>query len=139
MVKRGGKDAGAGWLKEVSRDALALGSWVFFLLVIGRAFIGPYYPFAYQLIISAITLVLISLIFRDYEGYVARALVVGILTVIFYEDFGFGVFTGLIFIGVVFASWYLGNNWKRIVYGLIIGGIGAGLGYYLGYYLGFLI
>ena len=133
MVKRREKDAGTGWLKEVSRDAFALGSWVFYLLVIGRAFIGPYYPFVYQLIISAITLVLISLIFRDYEGYVARALAVGTLIVIFYEDFRFGVFTGLVFAGVVFASWHLGNNWKRIVCGMIIGGISAGLGYYLGF------
>jgi len=71
--------------KEFARDFLALGSWVFFVLVIARAAIEPYRPFIDQVILAGVLLVVIGLIFKGkkfYDPYVARGLVLVIFTTI---------------------------------------------------------
>ena len=116
--------------REMARDVLALGSWVFYILVIARALIKPYRPFADQLIIAGIVLILISLIYKNWDDYVARAFVLIIFTSIFYQSLIYTFFVSLIGIILIYSSWYGGNNLRKIFYGLIIGIVSISIGYY---------
>ena len=122
--------------KELARDVLALGSWVFYLIVIVRALIGPFSIFVYQLLIGGIALMFFGLIIKNYSGYLSRAIVLGVFINLFYMNLGFSIFTGLLFIGVIVSSRYLGDGRNKIVKGLAVGIVSVGLGYYLSGFLG---
>ena len=117
--------------KEVARDFLALGSWVFYLIVLVRATLGPFYPFIYQLVFSAAVLIVLSSFIKDYDGYLARALLLGALTTLFYSYVNFGIFMSLIYIGMIISSNYLGSSNIRIIKGISLGVVSVVLGYYL--------
>tara|TARA_Y100000310_G_C20689727_1_gene821419 strand:+ start:1670 stop:2053 length:384 start_codon:yes stop_codon:yes gene_type:complete len=117
--------------KEIARDVLALGSWVFFILVIARAAIKPYRPFLDQLIIAGIVLLIIGIFWKKANGYVARGIVLVVFTSIFYQSLIYTYFVILAGIALLWSSWYLEKDWRRIGYGLIVGAIGIGAGYYL--------
>ena len=123
------------WKKELARDFLALGSWVFFILVIARAFIKPYRPFVDQIIIAGIVLLILGLLIKKQDGYISKGLVLVYFTSIFYQD---NVFTGFAILamgGLLASSYYLNKNIKRISLGLFVGLVGILAGYYLvGFY-----
>ena len=117
------------WKKEAARDVLALGSWIFYLIVIARALIKPYRPFVDQVVIAGVVLLVLLFLIKDSDGYLARGLVLVVFTSIFYQD---NLFTGFVFlamIGMIASSWYVGNSFRKIVVGLVVGGVGVGVGY----------
>ena len=117
--------------KEWARDFLALGSWVFYFLVVGRALIKFYRPFTDQILIAGLILLILGFIFKKYDGYVARGLVLVIFTIIFYNHKIFTWFAILVFIGMILSSYIIGNSKKKILLGGIIGGIVSLISYYL--------
>jgi len=117
--------------KELARDLLALGSWIFYLLVIVRALIKPYRPLTDQLIIAAITLILLSLLIKNSDTYLAKAIILAFFTSIFYNDNLFSLFAAIVIIGMLISSHYLENSKTKIAKGIIIGIIATLLGYYL--------
>ena len=121
-----------GWKKETARDFLAIGSWIFYILVIARLLIGPFFPWVYQFIIAGSALVLLSLVIKDTDDYVARGLILIILTSFFYYTATYTVFVILAFVGLLISSRYVGNSYLKIIKGIIIGVVSTGLGYYLG-------
>jgi hypothetical protein len=52
------------WKKKWARDFLALGSWVFFILVLARALIKPYRPLVDQVFIAGVVLVIAVFILK---------------------------------------------------------------------------
>lgn len=118
------------WKRELARDFLALGSWIFYVLVLARSAIRPYRPFVDQLVIAGILLIILVFAFKNHEGYVARTLVLVWFTIIFYNDLGFSVFAVLAFLGVVVSSRYIGRDWKKIVFGVLVGLVAVVVGYY---------
>ena len=136
MVKRKNKEVEKkNWKKELSRDFLALGSLVFYILVIARAIIKPYRPFVDQLIIAGILLIFIGFIFRRHEwnegGYIGRGLVLVVFTILFYEDKIFTGFAIAAMIGLIYSSYNLNKSWKNILRGLLIGSICSVVSYCL--------
>lgn len=119
------------WKKELARDFLALGSVIFFILVIARAFIKPYRPFVDQMIIAGIILIILNFIIKDYDKYVARAIILVVFTALFYEDNVFTIFAILALIGVIISSYLIKNNKIKIVKGGVIGVIIIFISYYL--------
>jgi len=122
-------------IKKFARDLIALGSWVFYFLVVARALIKPFRPFADHIIIAGAFLLLINLLFifikQDYDGYVAKALILMIFTILFYKDNLFTDFVIIVFIGLIICSYIVGTGKKNIFKGLIIGGIVSWISYYL--------
>ncbi len=115
--------------KEIPRDILAFGSWIFYILVIARALIKPYRPFVDQLVISGIIL-LISELIINHDTYTAKAIVLVFFTSLFYQDRIFTIFAFLVFLGLIFSSYYCGNKKLDILKGLMIGTISIIVGYY---------
>ena len=77
------------WIKNICRDLLSLGSIVFYILVVGRAMIYPYYLFLTELFIAALILFSIYLFIKNFDTYTARALILSVLTSRFYESLTF--------------------------------------------------
>ena len=115
------------WKKELARDFLALGSWVFYVLVVVRILILPYrWPYLNHLLIAGGLILLVDLFLRGkVDGYVGRAVVIAFYTCLFYENRLFSIFVTLAVIGLIISSNYLGNNWKKILYGVLVGLIGV--------------
>ena len=118
------------WKKETARDILAFGSIVFYLLVIARALIKPYRPFVDQIVIAGIVLLIIFLLFRKFDSYISRGLIIVFFASLFYESGLFTIFASLVFIGMLFSSRYLKKSWNEIIYGLVIGAVCIAIGYY---------
>jgi|GEM_PF-3574299 len=123
------------WLKNISRDLLSLGSIVFYILVVGRAMIYPYYLFLTELLVAAILLFAIYLYIKEFDTYTARALILTVLTSHFYESFTFSLFAASAFILIVVSSVYIGNDKKEITKGIIFAVISLipalGISFYL--------
>ena len=49
---------------EVARDNLALGSLIFFIIVLIRALIGPYWRFFMELAIAGVILIILNLFIK---------------------------------------------------------------------------
>lgn len=119
------------WKKEFARDTLALGGLAFYFIVIGRALIGSYMEFVWQIVVAAIFILVSSLIFKKADYHIARGLILVIFTIIFYNETRFAVFA-LILLGVMLAcSLYTWRDKKKTIYGLILGAIISLLSYYL--------
>lgn len=107
--------------KELIRDFLALGSWIFYVLVLARALIEPYWSFATPMIVAGIVLAVTQRYFREAEGYTARALTLVYFTTQFYQDTAFSVFAWTLFIGIPISAHLHKRTKKEILYGAIIG------------------
>lgn len=117
--------------KELSRDLLALGSIIFYILVLGRALIGPYWTFFNQLIIGALVLVFIYLFYKKADYYTSRALILVVFTILFYDNLIYNVFAIFVFFLVLISSYYSGNRLKDIFFGFVFGAFSSLIGYYL--------
>lgn len=120
---------GDNFKKELARDFLALGSWVFFLLVIGRILVLPYrWPYLDNIIGIGVFILILEFTFKSkIDYYVSRAVVLAYFTTIFYENYNYSIFVILAFVGLFFSSWYIGKDWRKSVYGLLLGIILIGL------------
>lgn len=107
------------WFKEVARDLLALGSIIFYFLVLGRALIGPFWIFFSYLGTAALLLFLIFIIHKDYETYLARGLVLAFGTSVFYSEIVFTIFASVIYLLMIFSSYVIGNSFKKIIKGIL--------------------
>ncbi len=119
------------WKKETARDMLAFGSWIFYILVIARALIKPYRPFADQIIIAGIILLFLSLFIKDSDSYIARGLILAVFTSLFYQDNLFTAFAVLALMGLAISSYLAGNSKIKIIRGLIVGVTSTLIAYYL--------
>ena len=106
--------------KELSRDLLAFGSPIFYLLVFARALIGPYPLFTRQLIIAGILIFLGVVIFRELiDWYVVRAGILAWLTTLFYAHDGFTLFVVVTFTGIALSAYRLHNNLNKVILAIV--------------------
>ena len=122
--------------KRLARDFLAMGSWVFYVLVLGRALIEPFRPFVDQVVIAGMFILVLGFKFRGVDYYVCRMLVLVVFTSLFYYSLVFSGFAFLVGFGVLVSSRFIGNSWGEIGKGLGVGMVAVGIGYFLpGFYL----
>jgi hypothetical protein len=117
--------------RELARDILALGSWVFYSLVVIRAVIGPFELFLNRLLIAAAFLLMVDVFYNGYDKYLARGLVLATFTCLFYENLQYSIFVTFLYVGMIMCSDYLGRKGKEIMNGIVFGLVASGLGYYL--------
>jgi hypothetical protein len=124
------------WVQEVQRDVLALGSVVFYVLVLGRALVGPFWDLATPLLVIGGALLAASPLLRSTDLYLTRALVVAVLVTRHYDDVVFGVFSGAAFVLMVLCSSRLGRPRAAIARGLALGVGSSCVGYALAAWIG---
>jgi hypothetical protein len=117
--------------KEISRDIMALGGIPFYFLVIGRALVGKFTPFVFQLLIAFVILLSISAINKNFNHHLARATVLVVFTSLFYNDAIYTVFAVIVLLAMLLSLLYLKTRIKAIVQSMMFGFICSGIGYYL--------
>jgi len=123
------------WLKETARDLFAFGSVPFYFLVVIRAIIGKYNVFVYQMIITAIVILILYFIIKDSNLHIARAFAIIVFTSIFYKAMLYTFFAALVWIVLLVSAYYLKRKIGSILRGIIIGLLGSLIGYYGTLYL----
>ncbi len=118
------------WLKEFSRDLLALGSIPFYFLVLIRSVIGNYYSFVYQMAIAAIAVFMLYFLIKDSSLHVARSFVIVVFTSLFYKEAIFTAFAALVWVLLVIADYYVKRKIGYAVRGIIMGVLSSLIGYY---------
>ena len=123
------------WLKEFTRDLLALGSIPFYLLVVIRSVIGDYYAFVYQMIIAAIAVFILYFLIKDSSLHIARSLVIVVFTSLFYKEAIFTIFASIVWVLLLFADYYIKRKIGHVIRGIILGMLSSLIGYYGAIYL----
>jgi hypothetical protein len=118
------------WKYEIARDTIALGGLAFYILVIARALIAPYYNVVGQLIIAFIAWLLLSLIIKS-DNHLARGLILVTFTILFYNVRIFTVFAVLIFLLMLASSFYIERDSLKIIKGILVGAVSIIISYYL--------
>lgn len=118
-------------IKEASRDALALGGWVFCILVIARATIGEYLPYAWKIIAALFFSVVLSFAVRDSETRISRLLILAFFTVLFYNEIVFSVFAAIAVVLVYISAFCLGIKKYPVIRATLIGALSSALSFLL--------
>jgi hypothetical protein len=119
------------WTKEIQRDILALGSPVFYFLVIARALVGPFWDLANPLVFLAPVVLLASYLKLSADLYIARAVLMTAVITKHYNDVLFGVFAGIVVILMMISSLRLGSATSRVRNGFALGTILAIIGIFI--------
>ena len=123
------------WLKEISRDLLALGSIPFYFLVVIRAIIGKYNAFVYQMLIAAIAVFILYFVIKDSNLHIARSFTILIFTSLFYKEAIFTTFAFLVWVLLLVSAYYIKRKIGSVFRGIVIGVISSLAGYYGAIYL----
>ena len=120
-----------GWKKQLAGDLLSLGSIVFYAIIIARALIKPYWLFFAQLVVAVAALFLLSLAVKNAENRLSRALILAVLTVLFYHEIKFAIFVFLLALAMLASAVYIKVAKKAIIKGLILGAVSTIVSYFL--------
>ena len=118
------------WKHELARDTVALGGIAFYILVIARALIAPYYTFVIQLVVAFVLFFILSL-FIKCDKHLARGLILATFTILFYNVRTFTIFAVAIFTLMVASSFYIERNSLKIIKGVLLGAVSILVSYYL--------
>lgn len=118
------------WMKEIARDIVALGSPIFFALVLIRTFILPDYVFLNQFLFAAIIFFLSIFLFKQ-NLYSGLGFILTFFIILYYKDLKFGIFTGLIYLALIGSLFYLKKDLKEIIKGVLLGALSTGISYFL--------
>jgi len=119
--------------KEIARDIIALGSIPFYLIVIIRALIKPYIPFAYYLIIGFVILFILSKVIKNSNWYAARGFLLFVFTSFFYGSVLYAVFACLLWLMIIFSLRHLKVESKEVLKGTLLGLVSALVSHFLIY------
>ena len=119
------------WLHEVQRDLMALGSVVFYALVLGRALVGPFWDLATPLLVVGVALLAVHVLLSQADLYLTRALIVAVLVTRHYGDIVFAMFASAAFVLMLLSARSLGRSRSSIVQGLALGVVLSGAAYAL--------
>jgi len=118
------------WKKEASRDFIALGSLVLYLILIIRSIIVQYAPFVYQLLFAIVFLTILSKTVKTNQN-IARALILIIFTSLFYGEILYTVFVSALWLLMIPALKYNKVPNKEIMMGIAFGIISSAVSFYL--------
>lgn len=118
------------WKREIARDSLALGSILFYAIVVIRALIGEHALFIAQTVIAIIVLFLLSRVIKGNQ-YLARGFILFVFTSLFYNEKLFTIFAFVLLVILIVSLNYLGVKRNVILNGLFLGIVNTAVSYYL--------
>jgi len=121
------------WLRETARDIIALGGLPFFVLVLVRVWMLDNVVYFSQFVIAGIVFGLAFLWIRQ-DVYAGLGLIILVFTSLYYGDFLYVVFGSVAYCLLVVSLFYLGRYWKKVILGILIGGIGIGVSFIYPYF-----
>ena len=117
-------------LKEIARDFIALGSPIFFIIVIARIYLLSNYSYLSQFVIGAIIFFPLMFLFKA-NMYSGLGLITLVFISLFYNDLKFTIFGILIYMIAIASLFYLKKDKLEIIKGIAFGAIAIGISYYI--------
>jgi len=117
-------------IKEAARDTIAIGGIAMFILVLARSSTGQYFHITYQIILAGLILFILS-IFIKSENHIARAIILYIFTILFYNKTIYTSFATIVLILITASLVYLKYPKKQIILGALLGLISSGISYFV--------
>ena len=113
------------WIKTAARDIVAIGGIPFFILVLARVHMLNNPEYFSQFLISGGVFLLAFLLFKQ-NIYSGLGLITLVFTSMYYNDVIFTIFGVIAYILLLAGLFYLKEDWKKVVSGVLIGVIGIG-------------
>lgn len=126
------------WKKRLVRDLTAFGSWPFYIIVLARSLIGPYWEFFIPTIIAGIVIAPLEYFKDKFDLYSARLIALAYFTIVFYNTTSYTIFAIALGLLVLLSSYFVHRSSKKSFLGIVAGILSVAIGI-VGYYLlGFL-
>jgi flagellar biosynthesis protein FlhB len=119
------------WMRELLRDIIAFGSWPFYLIVLARSLVGPYWDFFIPALIAALFLAGLEFFGKHLNLAVGRLIPLAVFTILFYKALSFTLFAIILSLSVILCSYFLYKQPKRLLYGLVAGGAVSLISFFL--------
>lgn len=116
--------------KEIARDLIALGSPIFFLLVIVRISITENFAYLSQFLIAGILFLFLMFLLKA-NMRAGLGIILLIFVSRYYNNLNFTIFAIALYSALLLSLFYLKHDVKEIIKGTIFGLISARAGYYL--------
>jgi len=117
-------------LRETARDLIALGSPLFFVIVIARISILSNYEYLSQFIIAGVLFFTLMFFFKG-NLYSGLGLIVLVFTTLFYNNLKFSIFAILIYLGLIVSLIYLKTDKEKVFKGVLAGAISTAISYFI--------
>lgn len=113
------------WLKTAARDVIAIGGIPFFILVLVRVYLLHNPEYFSQFVISGVVFIGLFFLFKQ-NIYAGLGLIVLVFLSLYYNERVFTI-TGIIgYICLLAGLFYLKEDWKKVLLGILLGAIGIG-------------
>jgi len=113
------------WIKTAARDIIAIGGVPFFILVLARVYMLNNPEYFSQFLISGAVFLLAFLLFKQ-NVYSGLGLITLVFTSMYYNDVIFTVFGVIAYALLLVGLFYLKEDWKKVISGILIGVVGIG-------------
>ena len=118
-------------LETSARDLIALGSIMFILLVIARAWTGDYFQLITEVIIAVIIYLLLTIFIKKSEYHMAFGIILVFFLIRFYEFLPYNIFSSIVYLLMIISAIYLKKPIKNIFKGILLGLISLVISFYL--------
>ena len=116
------------WIKTAARDIVAIGGIPFFILVLVRVYLLNNPVYFSQFVISGIVFLGIWFLFKQ-NIYAGLGLIVLTFTSLYYQDLVYSIFGTVAYVFLLGGLFYLKEDTKKIVLGIVLGAFGIGVSY----------
>ena len=117
------------YIKDLARDLIALGSPIFFIVVLARVSILSNLEYLSQFIIAGVLFYSLAILIKTNKKAGMGVILLVFLT-IYYNNFRFTWFARILFILFIAALWYLKVEKLDLAKSIALGSISAGASYY---------
>ena len=119
------------WIKTAARDIIAIGGVPFFILVLARVYMLNNPEYFSQFLISGAVFLLAFLLFKQ-NIYSGLGLIILVFTSMYYNDVIFTVFGVIAYALLLVGLFYLKEDWKKVISGVVFGAVAIGASYLAG-------
>jgi len=117
------------FLKETARDFIALGSPLFFIIVIARISFLSNYEYLSQFIIAGSLFLILMYTFKS-NMHSGLGIIILTFTMLYYNNLKFGIFGVLIYALLIISLMYLDKSKKSVFKGVLLGAISTLISYF---------
>lgn len=117
------------FLRETARDLIALGSPIFFLLVLARIFLISNYSYLSQFVFAGILFFPLAYFFKA-NIYSGLGLIILIFTTLYYNEIKFTIFAIFLYLLLIVSLFYLKKEKIKITKGIIFALVSSGISWF---------
>ena len=118
------------FLKESARDIISLGSPIFFILALARISITDNYSYLAKVALAGFLFLSLVYFFKA-NIRIGFGIIIVVFLSLYYNDLMFTIFASIIYILAIVSLFYLKEDKKRIIKGIIFGLISTGISWFV--------